>query len=229
MPSTIVNIESVYSCSKSYHIDTTMPADLRSLGGVHDVEWKSFCDQVNKRLEPLNNLQRIFQIPSALVFIGNAAFMVIFIYRITSSSKKPTNMKNIALLFLIPLSLTVVMIGVNCYISIESQKVYNGIHDICVDASTRNRNVSYHFRIIGRQGDPDQDVECCGITDMAHSRKFYIEVIFGGSNEMSVVEEPTTVPVAVLMTPEVDVIFSSNETSVVEEPTTLPVAVALRI
>jgi hypothetical protein len=64
---------------------------------------------------------------------------------------------------------------------------------------------------------------------MAHSRKFYIEVIFGGSNEMSVVEEPTTVPVAVLMTPEVDVIFSSNETSVVEEPTTLPVAVALRI
>jgi hypothetical protein len=81
MPSTIINIQSGYSCAKSYHVDFTMPADLRSLGGVR----KSFCDLVNKRLEPLNKLQRIFQICSAIVFVGDAAFMAVVTVRITSS------------------------------------------------------------------------------------------------------------------------------------------------
>ena len=103
-----------------------------------------------------------------------------------------------ALLFLIPLTLTVLRIGVSCYISIESQKVYKGINDICVDASTRNRNVSYHFRNIIRQYVVN---ELCDITDITHDFNIYIEVFFS-SNEMSVVEEPTALPVAVLMTPE---------------------------
>ena len=176
MPSTIVNIKSGvntkmycgYSCSKSYHyhVISIMPMDLRSSGFVQDDEWESFCDQVNKRLEPLNKLQRIFQFCSAIVLIGFAAFMAIVTVRIASSIwnnhhsfaddggigvSVSSDIKNVALLFLIPLTLTVLRIGVSCYISIESQKVYKGIIDICVDASTRNRNVSYHFRNIIRQ------------------------------------------------------------------------------
>ena len=257
MPSTIVNIKSGvntkkycgYSCSKSYHyhVISIMPMDLRSSGFVQVDEWESFCDQVNKRLEPLNKLQRIFQFCSAIVLIGFAAFMAIVTVRIASSIWNDlhsfaddggigdSTIKNIALYLLIPLTLTVARIGLSCYISIESQKVYKGINDICVDASTRNRNVSYHFRnIIG------QYVlnELCDITDITHDFNIYIEVFFS-SNEMSVVEEPTALPVAVLMTPEArlqeleDITLgictrvSSNEMSVVEEPTALPVAVLM--
>ena len=103
-----------------------------------------------------------------------------------------SDIKNILLLMIIG------MIGVSCYISIESQKVYKGINDICVDASTRNRNVSYHFRNIIRQYVVN---ELCDITDITHDFNIYIEVFFS-SNEMSVVEEPTALPVAVLMTPD---------------------------
>ena len=205
MPSTIINIQSgSYSCAKSYHVDPTMPADLRSLGGVHDIEWKSFCDLVNKRLDPLNKLQRIFQIYNVLVFIGYAAFMAIVTVRITSSvwnddsfaddggigMSVSSDMKNIALLFLLPLTLTVGMMGISCYISKESQKVYKGINDICVDASTRNRNVSYHFRnVIERTGySPGSQTD-------THDRKIFIEVVYSSDQTMNVVQ-------ATLMTPE---------------------------
>jgi hypothetical protein len=203
MPSTIINIQSGYSCAKSYHVDPTMPADLRSLGGVHDVEWKSFCDLVNKRLEPLNKLQRIFQICSALVFVGFAAFMAVVTVRITSSVwnddsfaddggigvSVSSDIKNILLLMLIPLALTVGMIGVSCYISKESQKVYKGINDICVDASARNRNVSYHFRnIIERTG-----YSPASQTD-THDRKIFIEVVFSSDQEMNVVQATSMTP-----------------------------------
>jgi hypothetical protein len=170
-----------------------MPADLRSLGGVHDIEWKSFCDLVNKRLEPINKLQRIFQICSVLVFIGYAVFMAAVIVRITSSVwnddvfaddggidgiSVSSDFKNIALLFLLPLALTVGMIGISCYISKESQKVYKGINDICVDASTRNRNVSYHFRnVIERTG-----------------HKIFIEVVYNSDQTMNVVQATSMTP-----------------------------------
>jgi len=180
-----------------------MPADLRSLGGVHDLEWKSFCDLVNKRLEPLNKLQRIFQICSGLVFVGFAAFMAVVTVRITLSVwnddsfaddggigvSVSSDIKNILLLMIIPLALTVGMIGVSCYISKESQKVYKGINDICVDASARNRNVSYHFRnIIERTGHSPASQ-----TD-THDRKIFIEVVFSSDQEMNVVQATSMTP-----------------------------------
>ena len=100
-----------------------------------------------------------------------------------------SDIKNVALLFLTPLTLTVVRIGVSCYISIESQKVYKGINDICVDASARNRNVSYHFRnIIERTG-----YSPASQTD-THDRKIFIEVVFSSDQEMNVVQATSVTP-----------------------------------
>ena len=94
-----------------------------------------------------------------------------------------SDIKNILLLMIIG------MIGVSCYISKESQKVYKGINDICVDASARDRNVSYHFRnIIERTG-----YSPISQTD-THDRKIFIEVVFSSDQEMNVVQATSMTP-----------------------------------
>jgi hypothetical protein len=206
MPSTIINIQSGYSFAKSYHVDPTMPAVLRSSGGVHEVEWKSFCDQVNTRLDPLNKLQRMLQIYSALLFIAFIAVMAVMIISFTSindSFDSTANngisfssgpIKSIVIPFLILFSLSAGMTGLICYISKQSQEAYKGVHDICVEASKRNRNVSYHFRnIVVVSGYSP------GTMTHTHDRNIYIEVIFG--DQMIVVQEPIYPTSVAVLTP----------------------------
>ena len=207
MPSTIINIQSGHSHDNSYHVDPTMPAVLRSSGFVQDDEWKSFCDRVNKRLGPLNR-QEGTQIASALIGIAILACVAIVAVVITeiplyeSSSYDPnydTGGNNVALFFIIP---AVLFAGACCAsggTSNQSREVYKGVHDICVEASKRNSNVSYHFR----NTEPTQTAE-----GTHHDRNIYIEVIFSDQNSMSAVQESPpnnsypTLAAAVLMTPE---------------------------
>ena len=204
MPSAIINIQSGHSHDNSYHVDPTMPAVLRSSGGVSEVEWKSFCDRVNKRLEPLNR-QEGTRIASALCGIGGLACVAIVAVMIMNdfneSSYDPnydTGGQNVALFFIIP----AVLFAGACYVSgvtsNQSREVYKGVHDICVEASKRNSNVSYHFR----------NTELTQTAEVSLEHDIYIEVIFSDQNIMSVVQEfpPSnsypTLAVAVLMTPE---------------------------
>ena len=208
MPSAIINIQSGHSHDNSYHVDPTMPAVLRSSGGVSEVEWKSFCDRVNKRLEPLNR-QEGTQIASALCGIAILACVAIVAVLFTNDQKKfnessydpnyDTGGENaVALFFIIP---AVLFAGACCASGVtsnQSREVYKGVHDICVEASKRNSNVSYHFR----NTEPTQTAEG------THDRNIYIEVIFSDQNSMSVVQESPpnnsypTLAAAVLMTPE---------------------------
>ena len=150
----------------------------------------------------------LYQIASALCGIAILACVAIVAVLITNDQKKfnessydpnyDTGGKNVALFFIIP---AVLFAGACCAIGVtsnQSREVYKGVHDICVEASKRNSNVSYHFR----NTEPTQTAEG------THDRNIYIEVIFSDQNSMSVVQESPpnnsypTLAVAVLMTPE---------------------------
>jgi hypothetical protein len=212
MPSTIINIQSGHSHHNYYHVDPTMPAVLRSSGGVNEVEWKSFCDQVNARLDTFNKARQFSsQITSALcgvailACVGIVAVMItndpydpytIIYYDDGTSASASSGFENVALFFIIPAVLFVGACCVSCSTSNQSLKAYKDVHDICVEASKRNSNVSYHFR---------NTVAVQATAEGTHDRNIYIEVIF--RDQMSVMQESPsnsypTVSVAVLMTPE---------------------------
>jgi hypothetical protein len=208
MPSTIINIQSGHSHGNYYHVDPTMPAVLRSSGGVNEVEWKSFCDQVNARLDTFNKARQFsIQITSALCGVAILACVGIVAVMITNDPYDPYTMnygdtsassgvENVALFFIIPAVLFVGASCVSCNTSNQSLEAYKDVHDICVEASKRNSNVSYHFR---------NTVAVQATAEGTHDRNIYIEVIF--RDQMSVMQESPsnsypTVSVAVLMTPE---------------------------
>ena len=155
MPSTTINIQSGYSCAKSYGIDPTMPAILRAGGGVHEMEWRAFCDQISTKLEPLNKLQRKFQILIGLFVVAFIAVMITFALVVPKSIMSSDMTSEVGfdgpqylvlVLFLVPFLLMMGMIGVGCYVSKNVQETYKSIHEVCVEASKNNPLVSYHFR-----------------------------------------------------------------------------------
>jgi hypothetical protein len=169
MPSTTINIQSGYSCAKSYGIDPTMPAILRAGGGVHEMEWRAFCDQVSTKLEPLNKLQRKFQIFIGLFVVAFIAVMIAFAIVVPKSimsfkgenngpdgAEGGTTMTSevgfggpqylFIVLFLVPFLLMMGMIGVGCCVSKIAQETFKSIHEVCVEASKKNPLVSYHFK-----------------------------------------------------------------------------------
>jgi hypothetical protein len=139
MPSTIINI---HSYGNYYHVDPTMPAVLRSSGGVNEVEWKSFCDQVNARLDTFNKARKLsVKITYALFGIAILACVGIVADIIVA------DMINGQKFFIIPVVLF--FVGACCVICNTSNQLldaYKDVHDICVETSKRNSNVSYHFR-----------------------------------------------------------------------------------
>jgi len=193
MPSTTINIQSGYSCAKSYGIDPTMPAILRASGGVHEMEWRAFCDQVSTKLEPLNKLQRKFQIFIGLFVVAFIAVMITFAIVVPKSIMSSDMTSEVGfggpqylvfVLFLVPFLLMMGMIGVRCCVSKITQETFKSIHEVCVEASKKNPLVSYHFR---------NDLIVTGYSPATQthntSRNVYIEVCI---RDQTVNHSPTT-------------------------------------
>ena len=181
MPSTTISIRSGnYSCTSSYGVDPNMPAILRG-GRVHEIEWRTFCDEINEKLEPLNRLQRTHHCHGLLFYRFRSRHDHISLtFTSSMNNSDPYNSDGPKSQMLYFLSFRfwwcLAWLGYR-RVSKKIQGAYDGIHDVCVEASKKQSLVSYHFR---------NDVVTGGYSSTTSSQTTYRNVYI----EVSISDQP---------------------------------------
>ena len=126
MPSTIINMHMRGpGLTSSFGVDPTMPEGLRA-SGLQEMQWNTFCDSVNKRLEHLN----------IKLMIANSCCLIGLLVIVLTSVEILTKLHFIFQTLFLWI----------CFRPLLVHQTYKDIFHVCVEASNDQSLVSYHLR-----------------------------------------------------------------------------------
>ena len=132
--------------SEPIRVSRVQPAPLSQ--HMSSTAWNSFCDQIDKALEPLDKIKHIARIATFVFIAGFLCFMIIpFVSFATSDPWSGSSTGPTFLLFLIgPLILMGGMVATQCFAASRGRAAMREVEAVCEDISKQYSALSFHVR-----------------------------------------------------------------------------------
>jgi len=122
-------------CGNLYGIDRTKPAVLNDY--MNDNDWQTFCDDVDKAMEPMNRIRKFMMIGCLLTL---PSFLIVFVVAAINP------VAAVAFVVFAPFVFIFTIIGLACYASGISGRIQADIQQVCSKTSEKQSQLSFHVR-----------------------------------------------------------------------------------